>query len=259
MSTVFALAGVVVKELYRRKDFYVLFFLVAVMTLVMGSVSFFNDPKLVRDLKDICLLMIWISTLTIAVMTAARQIPAERESRTIFPLLAKPVTRAQFLMGKFTGCFLAVGLALVLFYVSLMVLSGWREGSWPVLNWFQAFWLHWVMLGVVIAMVLMGSLLFTAPSSNGTICFIIVLAILLLGEHLNQVAVAKPEPARSIIYTIYYVIPHLEWFDIRKFLIYGWPLVPWGYCALATLYAFAYVGLFLFGSWLLFRKQALTA
>ena len=29
----------------------------------------------------------------IALTAAARQIPAERESRTIFPLLAKPVTR----------------------------------------------------------------------------------------------------------------------------------------------------------------------
>ncbi len=37
-----AIAGVVIMEIYRRKDFYVLFFLTALVTLVMGSVTFFN-------------------------------------------------------------------------------------------------------------------------------------------------------------------------------------------------------------------------
>src|SRR6516165_8293080 len=107
MNKVFAIAGVVIKELYRRKDFYVLFVLTALLTLIMGSVNFFNDPKIVRYVKDIALLLIWISALVIAIATTARQIPAERENRTIFPLLAKPVTRAHLVIGKFAGCFLA--------------------------------------------------------------------------------------------------------------------------------------------------------
>ena len=73
MNTVFALASVVIKELYRRKDFYVLFVMTALITLVMGSVTFFNDPKIARYLKEICLLLIWISALVIAIGTTARQ------------------------------------------------------------------------------------------------------------------------------------------------------------------------------------------
>jgi ABC-type transport system involved in multi-copper enzyme maturation permease subunit len=103
MSKIFCIAGVVVKELYRRKDFYVLFVLTALITLLLGSISFFDDSNIVRYVKEICLLLIWISTLVIAIITAARQIPAERENRTIFPLLAKPVTRAHVLVGKFLG------------------------------------------------------------------------------------------------------------------------------------------------------------
>src|SRR5438045_9301842 len=134
MNIVFALAGVVIKELYRRKDFYVLFVLTALITLLMGSVKFFNDDKIVRYLKDICLLLIWISALVIAIATTARQIPAERENRTIFPLLAKPVTRAQFIAGKFLGCWLAVGMALLVFYVFFGFISGMRERHWAVLS-----------------------------------------------------------------------------------------------------------------------------
>ena len=45
MNTIWALAGVVIKELYRRKDFYVLFVLTAVITIAAGMVRFFTTPR----------------------------------------------------------------------------------------------------------------------------------------------------------------------------------------------------------------------
>src|SRR4051812_38542992 len=127
MRKVFAISNVVIKELYRRKDFYVLFVLTALITLLLGSVTLFNDPNIVRYIKEICLLLIWISALVIAIITTARQLPAEREQRTIFPLLAKPITRAHVIAGKFMGCWLATGLALAIFYLFFSVISGTRE------------------------------------------------------------------------------------------------------------------------------------
>ena len=258
MNTVFALAGVVIKELYRRKDFYVLFVMTALITLIMGSVTFFNDPKIARYLKEICLLLIWISALVIAIATTARQIPAERENRTIFPLLAKPVTRAHVVVGKFTGCWLACGLALVVFYLFFGVISGTREGNWPLLQYFQAFWLQYAMIGVVVALVLLGSVVFAAPSSNATISFVIIVGILLLGRHLNQVALNQSEPLRTLVYAIYFLIPHLEWYDIRDFVIYDQGTIAWLDCFLATLYAGVYVALLLFATWLVFRRKPLN-
>jgi ABC-type transport system involved in multi-copper enzyme maturation permease subunit len=258
MNTVLALSGVVIRELYRRKDFYVLFVLTALITLVMGSVSFFNDAKIVRYVKEIALLMVWISALVIAIGTTARQIPAERENRTIFPLLAKPVTRWQVILGKFAGCWLACGLALIVLYLFFGVVSGSREHNWPLLNYFQALWLHWVMLGVVVAFVLLGSIVLSAPSSNATISFIVVLGILLLGRYLNQVALQQPEPLRSVVYGLYFLIPHLEWYDVRDLIIYNQHLVGWADCGLATLYAVLYMTVFLVGAWLVFRRKALN-
>jgi ABC-type transport system involved in multi-copper enzyme maturation permease subunit len=258
MNTVFALASVVIKELYRRKDFYVLFVMTALITLIMGSVTFFNDPKIARYLKEICLLLIWISALVIAIATTARQIPAERENRTIFPLLAKPVTRGQVVVGKFAGCWLACGLALIMFYVFFGVISGTREGNWPLLQYFQAFWLQYAMVGVVVALVLLGSVVFAAPSSNATISFVIIVGILLLGRHLNQVALNQPEPLRTLVYAIYFLIPHLEWYDVRDFVIYDQGTIAWVDCFLATLYAAVYVALLLFATWLVFRRKPLS-
>jgi ABC-type transport system involved in multi-copper enzyme maturation permease subunit len=258
MNTIWALAGIVIKELYRRKDFYVLFILTALITVATGMVNFFNDPKIVRYVKDICLLLIWVSALLIAIVTTARQIPAERESRTIFPLLAKPVTRWQVILGKFLGCWLATGIALIIFYLFFAVITGSREQHWPWPVYLQAIWLHWAMLAVVIALSLFGSIVTAAPSSTTTICFIVVAGILLVGGHLNTVALHHSQPLQTIYYTIYFLIPHLEWFDIRDLVIYDTGLVSGLDCALATLYAAAYTGLFLLLTWLGFRRKSLN-
>jgi len=258
MSKVLALSGVVIKELYRRKDFYVLLVLTVVLTLLMASASFFNDSKIVRILKETCMWLIWISALVIAIVTTARQIPSERESRTIFPLLAKPVSRGQVILGKFCGCWFACGIALVVFYIFFGTIAAVREHSLPLANYFQLFLLHWAMLGVIISFVLFGSLVFAAPSSNATISFICVVGILLLGRYLNRIASSQPQPMGSVIYALYFLIPHLEWFDIRQFAIFDHPIIPWIYCGGVILYAAFYCAFFLMAAWLVFRRKALN-
>jgi Cu-processing system permease protein len=130
-NNILAISSLVIRELYRRKDFYVLFILTVLITALAGSANFFNDPKIVGWLKELSLTLIWLSSLVIAINTAARQIPAERESRTIFPLLAKPVTRADVMAGKFLGCWLACGLALVVFYIFFGIVVSTKGGRLP--------------------------------------------------------------------------------------------------------------------------------
>lgn len=259
MNSAFAIASVVIKESYRRKDFYVLFVLTAVLTLTLGSASFFHDRSMVRYLKEVCLLFIWISALVIAVSTAARQIPAERENRTIFPLLAKPVSRWDVMLGKFLGCWFAGGVALAVFYTFFVGISGLREHAWPLANYFQAAWLHFVFVGVVVAMVLCGSVFLSAPSSNITISFVVIFGILLLGRDLNRIAMSQPVASGFVLSAIYYVIPHLEFFDVRDLIIHEAPLIAWWAWGIATLYGVFYIAAFLALGWTRFRKLSLQA
>jgi ABC-type transport system involved in multi-copper enzyme maturation permease subunit len=258
MSTTFAIAGIVIKDLYRRKDFYVLFVLTAVLTVVMGSVNLFNDSHIVRYLKELCLLLIWICSLVIAITTTARQIPTERESRTIFPLLAKPVRRTQVVVGKFLGCWLACAVTLLVFYLFFGVVAMTKEHHWPLTNYFQAMVSHWIMLGVVVAMTLLGSLVFSAVSANTTICFLGVSFILLLGRHLDKVAMQVSQPTSGILEALFFTMPHLEFFDLRDLVIHDWPPVAWFVCLKATAYAAAYAGFFLAAACLAFRRKSLN-
>jgi ABC-type transport system involved in multi-copper enzyme maturation permease subunit len=258
MHIILAVAGVVILEMIRRKDVYVLLFLTALITLLLGSVNLFGDPNIARYLKEVCLTLIWISSVVIAIATAARQIPAERESRTIFPLLAKPVTRWQVMLGKFLGCWTACVLSLALFYTFFCLVSGTKEHYWPITNYLQAFWLHAVFCAVVVALTLTGSVLLAAPSSTITIVGVVVLGILLLGRHLNKVAAKTGGLAGDLLSAIYFAIPHLEWYDVRDLIIHNWPAIDWTVIATDTLYGAVFVGLFLVAAWARFRRMALN-
>lgn len=256
-NNIFAIASIVIKELYRRKDFYVLFILTVLITLLAGSANFFNDARIVGWLKELSLTLIWLASLVIAINTAARQIPAERESRTIFPLLAKPVTRADVIVGKFLGCWLACGFALVVFYVFFGIMVSTKGASLPPGDFVMSLWLHWMLLAMVIALSLLGSLLFTSVAANVTICFVLVVGILFVGFHLGKVARQQPEPVQTILLVLYNLIPQFGFFDTRQKLIHGSHLTALP-VLLATLYAWAYAAVFLVAGWLAFRRKALN-
>ena len=98
MNVITAIVIVVLKEMVRRKDFYVLFVITALITLVMGSVNIFQDKSIAGYLKELALLLIWVCSLVIAIATTARQLHAEKENRTIFPLLA-PLALTHFALS----------------------------------------------------------------------------------------------------------------------------------------------------------------
>jgi Cu-processing system permease protein len=259
MNTIQAITIVVLKEMIRRKDFYVLFIITALITLVMGSVNIFNDQSIAGYLKELALLLVWVASLVMAITTTARQLHAEKENRTIFPLLAKPVSRAQFLMGKFFGCWLACGIALFVFYLFLGLVAVSREHTLEVSSYAIAFLLHWGALAVVVAMALLGSIVFAAPSSNGTICFIVAAAILVLARHLNTVALQTGGFLGQVTYGIYYLLPRLDWaFSVRQFLADHDPMPGASVWMQALLFYGGYSALLILAAWLLFRRRALT-
>lgn len=245
-------------ELVRRKEAYVLLALTVLLGSFLASLSFFNDQKIVRFLKEASLSMIWICSLIICIGLTARQIPSEKESRTLFPLLAKPLARHQLVLGKFLGCWLACGLSLLCFYLFFALLTSSREQSVLWLSYFQLLVFHWWMLGIISAVTLLGSLIFAAPSSNATICFIVTAGILLVGRYLNVVALQMDQPGRGLLYGIYFMIPHLEFYDVRDLIIHRWPLIHWGTWLLALGYGAVYIVIFLAASCWIFKRKPIV-
>jgi hypothetical protein len=80
----------------------------------------------------------------------------------------------------------------------------------------------------------------------------------LFGRHLNKVAVQLEEPGHTLVYGLYFLIPHLEWFDVRDLVIHNQGPIAWSVWLLALLYAAAYAAMFLTAACALFRRKAVN-
>ena len=124
ISRVWSLATITFTELVRSKVFYI----VAIFGLiVLGSSAFLAQltfEEELKVLKDISLGSMSIFTTLLAIAATAMLIPNDVEDRTLYTILAKPVTRIEYLLGKLGGVFLLIGvLTVIMSLLSSGVLS----------------------------------------------------------------------------------------------------------------------------------------
>ena len=103
-------------ELTRLKVFYVL--LVFALLLIGSSIFMaqFTFQQEFQILKDISLGAMSIFTSLLAIVATARLIPQDIEDRTVYTILAKPVPRFEYVLGKIAG-------VLLLLAISTLVMS----------------------------------------------------------------------------------------------------------------------------------------
>ncbi|MEI7898911.1 MAG: ABC transporter permease [bacterium] len=249
-----ALAGLSVLELYRRKDLIVVFVLSAVILLPLMFFTPFGVSGASRYVNELALLLVWLFAVVIGLGVSVRLFPSEFESRTIYPLLAKPVGRSTILAGKYLGALAASVSALAVFYLSYGVLVGVRQGVWFPMILLQAFVLHVGFLVVVTALGLTGSLFLTS-SANLTVNVLLTVGMLFFGQRLPALAAAQPWPGKGVLSLIHWIGPHLEFFDLRQRVVHDWPPIGWGVCAMVSVYAVCYASACLALATCVFRRK----
>jgi ABC-type transport system involved in multi-copper enzyme maturation permease subunit len=102
MRRALLIARTVWLEFLRRKEFYVLLILIAffVLGILVVRIIGTDSPATSRFLMSFGLLLSYVFAAILTAATAARQLPGEMENRTIQPLLAKPVSRSEVVLGK---------------------------------------------------------------------------------------------------------------------------------------------------------------
>ena len=101
-------------ELVRQKVF---FFLLIFALLVIGNSACMAKLSLQEQfqmLKDISLGAMSVFCSLIAILATAGFLPKDMEDRTIYTILAKPVPRWIYLLGKLSGILLLLGAAVML-------------------------------------------------------------------------------------------------------------------------------------------------
>ena len=124
-SRVAALTGNTLTELVRLKVFYFLLIFALLLignSLFMARLSFQQEFQV---LKDVSLGAMSIFTSLLAIVATAQLLPRDLEDRTIYTILAKPVPRYEYLIGKLAGVLLLLALSVLamsaLFFAVLFV------------------------------------------------------------------------------------------------------------------------------------------
>lgn len=112
-------------ELTRLKIFYVVLLFALLLigsSIFMGQFTFQQEFQV---LKDVALGSMSLFTSLLAIVATSRLIPQDLDDRSIYTILAKPVPRFEYLLGKLAGVLLLLALSLVimsaLFFVALHV------------------------------------------------------------------------------------------------------------------------------------------
>lgn len=241
-------------ELWRRNDIFALVLLGLALMVPLSMATPFGAEGALRYLDEMALLLVWGFSLFVALGAGQRLFPPEFESRTIYPLLAKPVSRGRLLVGKYIGAVAASWSALAFFYVlfvaSVLLRGGAFSAELP-----QAVVLHFAFVALAVAVSLLGSLLVTA-SANLSLSAIVLVGMFFFGRRIPEYAEGLNPALAWILKGIYAVAPHAEFFDMRQRLIHGWGAVDGIVFVTVLVYAAVYVSvLLLLASLALGRKR----
>jgi len=241
-------------ELWRRNDVFGLLILALALMVPLALANPFGAAGASRYLDEVALLLIWGFSLIIALGTGSRLFPPEFESRTIYPLLSKPISRGRLLVGKFLGAVAASWSALLFFYALFVGSVAFRGGSAFSLEVAQAFVLHLAATAFAVAFALFFSLVVTRSAAL-TLSGLALVGMFFFGRNLPHYAEAVTTPLAVLLKALYVVGPHLEFFDMRQRVIHGWGAVD-GLVFLAALgYALVYVGILLVAAHAVLKKK----
>ncbi|MBN2243648.1 MAG: ABC transporter permease subunit [Acidobacteria bacterium] len=215
MTRILAIARNTFRENIRDKVLYnlILFALIMILSsLVIGQLSLGNEAKIILDLG---LASISIFGMLIAVFLGIGLVYKELDKRTVYALLAKPVERHEFILGKYLGLLytLLVNVAVMTAGLELALLYQ-GETSWGgFFRLLPAVFMIYLSLALLTALALLFST-FSTPALSALFTFFLWVAghfnrdLLRAGEFTDSV------PVRWICTGMYYLVPNLSAFKI---------------------------------------------
>jgi len=207
----------------------------------------------IKMYKNTALSVIMILSIVAAVWAASNSIADEIEGRTALTVLSKPISRRQFILGKFLGIVWVVAVMFIILGVFFLICTAYkpiydaREVARQTPSWQEC---HHATIQIVpaLALAFMEAVILAAISvaistrlsmmANFSICF----AIYALG-HLTplivQSSVSEFEPVAFIGLFLATILPVLENFSVQA-AVAGGQDIPANYLAWALLYCILY-------------------
>ena len=240
------------KEAVRNKIYYLLIAFGIIFAFSSRLVSLMTLGDQVRVLKNVGLTSITFFSVLIAIFTGINLIYKEIEKKTIFNIISKPISRRDFILGKFMGLsytlLLALASMVTVFLLFLLITTG--EIDWNILLFFC---LLYVELLFIISITLVFSSFSTPILSS-----IFTIIIYLIGHVLwtfNEFKYKLIEPiTRVIAHLSYYILPNLEKFNLKDRIVMKEAIDPMMVLT-SVLYGLVYCAAMLILAVLIFNRR----
>ena len=247
------------KVLYSIVVFAVL--LMAVSYLI-GQLTAGQDVKIIKDLG---LAAMSLFGLFIAIFIGIGLVAREIDRRSIYAVLAKPVRRQEFIVGKYLGLLatllvnlavMAVAYYVVLAYMGRALPAVMFKGEPPAAD--PRLLLGIVMIAAELALVTAVALFCSTFSSSALLSAALTAGVYVAGQFgadlKNLGQVVESPVAAAVGRGLYYLLPNFAAFDIKAQVVHGLPIEP-GYVVVTLLYGAVYVTMLLVGAVLIFSRR----
>ncbi len=265
MRVVAIVAGAVFKESVRDRVPYSMVAFAVLLIAASYLISQLTAGQDMKIIKDLGLAAISWFGLLIAIFIGIGLVSKEVERRSVFALLPKPLTRGQFILGKYAGLVftlivnlsaMVVAFALVLAFMNWVappeVKAGW---STPALD---PRLLTAVVLTIAELMMVTAIATFFSTFSSPLLSALLTFGLWVAG-HFNRdlrnfEAVLDVPAITWLARALYYTLPNLAPFNIRAEVVHGID-VPARDVLLTLAYAAVYIAMLLVGAIAVFRRR----
>ena len=252
MRSIIVIALNTFRENLRDKILYSLLIFAALLmgaSILLGALTIAEQEKIIADMG---LASINVIGVIIAIFVGIGLVSKEIERRTIYTILAKPISRSQFILGKYLGLVITLGVNLVIMF-DVFVFTLWMTQVPITMVLVQA-----VALMMVEFLVVTATALFFSTFSTPTLSAALTLGIYFIGHltsDLKSLAEkSSSEVTKAVMTALYYLCPNLEVLNIKGQAVSGVSLA-WSYQVSATLYGLLYASLLLAGAAAIFQKR----
>ena len=248
-----ALAANTFREAIRNKLLYTLLgfsFLMIASGVLLATLSYVEMDEILQDMG---MSAIRFFSAGIATFVGIGLIYNEVDRRTIFTILSKPVSRSEFLLGKWAGLTFTVWLQLALMALAFAVVSG-LAGAPLSSDHFLAIALIGLELMVLVAIATLFSA-FTTPM----LAALFTLGFWMIGHLTRDLhALSQQSDLEGVAAAgswVFQLLPDFEVFNKTLEAVHGLPIGA-GEVSLAIVYAVGYTGCtLLLGSMIFSRRD----
>lgn len=236
MSKVLSIAWVTLREALRQKlavNLLLFALLVIVASIVVSELTFGEQYRIIADL---CLSSAQLFGTLIAVFLGAGLVAGDVQRRSLYQVIAKPVGRWQYVLGRYLGLVLTLWLNLAAMGLTTLAVLGVYTGG---LGFLATAPLLAALLGLAAQFAMVGAVAILFSSfTNATLASIFTLALALSGYFTRELFTYWR--GLPFLRAVGLALPNLAALDLKVSVVYREP-VGAGPFALSLGYAALYV------------------